>query len=92
MGSSPLGCGMTRSVRTTNHGGDFFRHTVRIESDPCEEGDFRALATLFQTIFMNQPDLVRHNAPCPALGRFFWESGHWVIESENIAPRPPQEE
>lgn len=83
---------MNRSIVVTNYGEDQLRHTVRIESDPCEEGDFRALATFFQTIFLSQPDLIRHCSPCPMLGRYFYDSGRWILESENLSPRPHNEE
>lgn len=78
---------MNRTVLTSNFGSHTLRHIVRIESDPCEEGDFRTLATLLHNIFGNHPDLVRHIAPCPCSGRFYYENRRWIFESESLSPR-----
>jgi len=83
---------MNRTILTTNFGEDRLRHTVRIESDPCEENDFRSLMLLLQNVTMYQPDLLRHISPCPELGRWFYDAGKWVIESVNIVPRPVVDE
>lgn len=83
---------MHRAVLTTNFGENLIRHTVRIEDDPSNEGDFRALATMLQNIAMYQPDLLRHASTCPESLHVFYESGKWVLESVNIVPRPIVEE
>jgi hypothetical protein len=83
---------VNRSVLTTNFGENFLRHTVRIESDPCEEGDFRALVTLLRMVTGDSPDLLRHAGPCPTEGGFLYESGRWVLKSVTVVPREPDRE
>lgn len=85
------GAAVNRTLLSSNFGNNQLRHVVRIESNPCDEGDFRALAMLMQDVWTQWPDLTRHACPCPTSGRFFYEDGKWVLESTNLVARPTEE-